>query len=100
MVDGHRYEVDFWFPEHGVIVEVDGRAKYTQDRYRNGRSAAEVIVDEKRRHERLLTVPAVRWIIRLEWRDLWDLDQLARRLRAAGLPCAVRPVRSARDLAA
>ncbi|WP_439692873.1 hypothetical protein ACRQ4B_01025 [Curtobacterium sp. SP.BCo] len=98
VVEGHRYDVDFWFPEQGVIVEVDGRAKYTQDRYRNGRSATEVFIDEKRRHERLLTVPGVRWIIRLEWRDLWDLDQLARRLRAAGLPCTVRPVRSARGV--
>jgi hypothetical protein len=44
----------------------------------------------------LLTVPGVRTIIRLEWRDLFDLDALALRLRAAGLPCAVRPVRSAR----
>lgn len=100
VVDGLRYDVDFWFPEQGVIVEVDGRAKYTQDRYRNGRSATEVFIDEKRRHERLLTVPGVRWIIRLEWRDLWDLDQLARRLRAAGLPCTVRPVRSARGVTA
>lgn len=97
-VGGHRYEVDFWFPEQGVIVEIDGRAKYAQERYRNGRTAAQVIVDEKRRHERLNSVPAVRVIVRLEWRDLWDLDALSLRLRTAGLPSRARPVRSARDL--
>ncbi|PZE98658.1 hypothetical protein DEJ01_16120 [Curtobacterium sp. MCLR17_040] len=96
VVDGRRSAVDFWFPDHGVIVEIDGRAKYSQERYLGGRSPTEVFLDEKRRHGRLLTVPGVRTIIRLEWRDLFDLDALALRLRAAGLPCAVRPVRSAR----
>lgn len=96
VVDGSRYAVDFWFPDQGVVVEVDGRAKYTQERYLAGRSPTEAFVDEKRRHERLLTVPGVRTIIRLEWRDLFDLDSLVRRFRAAGLPCPVRPIRSAR----
>lgn len=99
-VDGRRYEVDFWFPEQGVVVEFDGRAKYTQERYRNGRTPTEVLLEEKRRHERLLTVPGVRTIVRLEWRDLWDLERLARRLRSAGLPCPARPLRSARGLTA
>jgi len=45
-------------------------------------------------------VPGVRTIVRLEWRDLWDLERLARRLRSAGLPCPVRPLRSARGLTA
>ncbi|MBT1622967.1 hypothetical protein KK101_09755 [Curtobacterium flaccumfaciens pv. oortii] len=99
VVRGSRFAVDFWFPEEGVIVEIDGRAKYTQGRYRSGRSATDVFVDEKRRHEQLLMVPAVRTIVRLEWRDLWDLDALAARLRRAGLPCVRRPVRSARGLA-
>jgi len=96
VVDGHRYSVDFWFPDHGVVIEIDGRAKYSQERYRDGRSPTEVFVAEKRRHERLLTVPVVRAIVRLEWRDLFDPDLLVRRFRAAGLPCPVRPVRSAR----
>ncbi|TDW49316.1 hypothetical protein EDF52_10490 [Curtobacterium sp. PhB42] len=99
VVDGRRSAVDFWFPAEGVVVEIDGRAKYTQDRYLGGRSQTEVFLDEKRRHARLLTVPGVRTIIRLEWRDLFDLDALALRFRAAGLPCAIRPVRSARRTA-
>lgn len=99
VIDGHRYAVDFWFPEQGVVVEVDGRAKYTQDRYRSGRTPTEVFLDEKRRHERLLTVPDVRAVLRLEWRDLHDPELLVRRFRAAGLPCPVRPIRSARRAA-
>lgn len=98
VVGRRRYEVDFWFPEQGVVIEIDGLAKYTQARYRNGRTQEQVFLDEKRRHEALLTVPVVRTVIRLEWRDLLDLEALARRLRIAGLPCALRPVRSARDV--
>ncbi|QCR44611.1 hypothetical protein C1N91_14840 [Curtobacterium sp. SGAir0471] len=100
VVGGRRFAVDFWFPEQGVVIEIDGRAKYTQERYLAGRSPTEVFLDEKRRHEKLLTVPGVRTIIRLEWRDLFDPEALVRRFRAAGLPCPDRPVRSARPGAA
>lgn len=99
VVGGRRARVDFWFPSEGVVVEIDGRAKYTQERYLRGRSPTEVFLEEKRRHADLLMVPGVRVVVRLEWRDLWDLEALAFRLRAAGLPCAVRPLRSARPAA-
>ncbi|MGU3411830.1 hypothetical protein ACLBWP_17155 [Microbacterium sp. M1A1_1b] len=91
IVDGRRIIVDFWFPEQGVVIEIDGRAKYTQDRYRAGRSPTEVFIDEKRRQEAVLTVPDVRRIVRAEWRDLLHPELLVPRLRAAGLPCALRP---------
>ncbi|WP_148287048.1 hypothetical protein [Curtobacterium sp. B18] len=96
VVGGRRFAVDFWFPDEGVVIEIDGRAKYTQERYLGGRDQTEVFLDEKRRHARLLTVPGVRTVLRVEWRELFDLDALAVRFRAAGLPCAIRPVRSAR----
>ncbi|MGG7306773.1 hypothetical protein ACQXVK_06200 [Curtobacterium sp. AB451] len=96
VVGGRRFAVDFWFPDEGVVIEIDGRAKYTQERYLGGRDQTEVFLDEKRRHARLLTVPGVRTVLRVEWRELFDLDALAARFRAAGLPCAIRPVRSAR----
>ncbi|WFR67246.1 hypothetical protein P9139_01005 [Curtobacterium flaccumfaciens] len=95
VVDGRRIVVDFWFPEQGVVVEVDGRAKYTQSRYLGGRSPEQVFLDEKRRQELLLTVPDVRRMVRVEWRDLHLPEWLAHRLRSAGLPCAVRPGASA-----
>ncbi|MFJ3385573.1 MULTISPECIES: hypothetical protein [unclassified Curtobacterium] len=96
VVDGRRMFVDFWFPEQGVVVEIDGRAKYSQPRYLGGRSPTEAFVDEKRRQEALLTVPDVRRVVRVEWADLHAPGPLAHRLRAAGLPCAVRPGPSAR----
>lgn len=96
VVDGRRLFVDFWFPEQGVVVEMDGRAKYSQPRYLGGRSPTDAFVDEKRRQEALLTVPSVRRVVRVEWRDLLAPAPLAHRLRAAGLPCAVRPGPSAR----
>jgi len=96
VVGGQRFAVDFWFPDQGVVIEIDGRAKYTQERYLAGRTPTEVFLAEKRRHALLLTVPGVRVVLRLEWRELWGLDALSLRLRAAGLPCAVRPLRSAR----
>jgi hypothetical protein len=86
-MDGREYRVDFWFPEQGVIIEIDGRAKYEQTRYLNGRSAADVFIDEKRRHERLLSMDGVRQVIRLEWRDLFDRRTLVLRLRKTGIPC-------------
>lgn len=95
VLDGRRIVVDFWFPEQGVVVEIDGRAKYTQARYLAGRSPADAFIDEKRRQELLLTSPDVRRVVRVEWRDLHLPESLAHRLRAAGLPCAVRPGPSA-----
>lgn len=99
VVHGRRIIVDFWFPEQGVVIEIDGRAKYTQARYRAGRSQTDVFVDEKRRQEAVLTVPEVRRIIRVEWRDLVNPELLVPRLRAAGLPCALRPGSSDRLVA-
>jgi hypothetical protein len=96
VVNGRRIIVDFWFPEQGVVIEIDGRAKYSQARYLAGRSPTDVFIDEKRRQEALLTVPDVRRVLRAEWRDLEHPEALAPRLRAAGLPCAVRPGRSAK----
>ncbi len=100
VIDGSRSDVDFWFPDQGVVIEVDGRAKYTQERYLQGRTPVEVFIAEKRRHERLLTVPGVRVVLRVEWRDLFDLDALVLRFRAAGLPLPLRPVRSSQAGAA
>lgn len=39
---------DFGWPEHGVVGEMDGKQKYTADP-RRGRSAADVVMDEKER---------------------------------------------------
>ncbi|BDZ51924.1 hypothetical protein GCM10025867_41650 [Frondihabitans sucicola] len=83
---GRIGSVDFWFEEHGVIVEFDGDQKYLASRYANGRSASEVVLHERRRERRLLAVPAVRTVVRVDWSDLvapWRLRVL---LVDSGLP--------------
>jgi hypothetical protein len=45
--------VDFWWPDQQLIGEFDGVAKYIRLEYTSGRSAAEVVVDEKNRENRL-----------------------------------------------
>ncbi|KQO62195.1 hypothetical protein [Curtobacterium sp. Leaf261] len=89
--DGLIGFVDFWFPEQGWIVEFDGHAKYTEDRFRAGRSPAEVVIDEKRREDRLRATEPVRGVTRLEWRDIIRPERVTSRLHAAAIPLV--PVR-------
>jgi hypothetical protein len=78
--------VDFWFPEQGVVVEFDGEVKYRDRSMRAGWSAEDVVVAEKRREDRLRAMPGVRFVIRLQWSDLWDERRLRAELRRAGVP--------------
>lgn len=80
--------VDLWFPEQGVIVEFDGEAKYRDRTMRNGRSATQVVIDEKYREDRLRALPGVAKVLRLCWADLFDLPRLRRKLIDAGIPLA------------
>ncbi|CAN5391801.1 hypothetical protein BH09ACT4_BH09ACT4_18670 [soil metagenome] len=77
--------VDFWWPDSGVVGEFDGHGKYLNATLRAGRSVAEVIVDEKRREDRLRACPNVRTVTRWEWRDARTLRLLDAQLRAAGV---------------
>lgn len=69
--------VDGWLEDPGIAVEFDGLVKYT-DPYR-GRTAAEVLWDEKRREDliRDLDVP----VVRVVQDDLPRLDRPTERLR-------------------
>ncbi|MCU1528990.1 MAG: hypothetical protein JWP75_2753 [Frondihabitans sp.] len=78
--------VDFWFAEYGVVIEFDGDIKYLNERYRNGRSASRVVLDERRRERRLLALPEVRTVVRVDWRDLVEPWRLRRLLVEAGVP--------------
>ncbi len=57
--DGTIGFVDFWFPDQGVVLEFDGRVKY-RDHARRGMTAADVLVAEKQREDRLRRHPDVR----------------------------------------
>lgn len=45
--------VDFWWPDFNVIGEFDDKHKYTDPRYMNGRTAQQVLYDEKLREDDL-----------------------------------------------
>jgi hypothetical protein len=74
---------DFWWDRAGLIGECDGRAKYEYAAYTHGRTAGEVLWDEKRREDavRSTGVRVARW----GWYESTRPPELARLLRAAGL---------------
>jgi hypothetical protein len=78
--------VDFWFGEQRVVLEFDGDAKYTEARYRGGRSAERVALDERKRERRLLRLPEVREVVRTDWAEVHAPRRLALALRGAGVP--------------
>ncbi|WP_244928372.1 type IV toxin-antitoxin system AbiEi family antitoxin domain-containing protein [Nocardioides sp. W7] len=71
--------VDFAWPEFGLLLEFDGRIKYTRYR-REGESLEETILREKRREELICELTGWR-IIRLTWADLADPRGTAARIR-------------------
>ncbi|OIH93766.1 hypothetical protein BIU90_09050 [Curtobacterium sp. MCBA15_001] len=83
----HRAVVDFWFPDHGVVVEVDGRAKYEDPEMLAGRSTADAHWREKQREDHIRSFTTVRGFVRLTWADLMDPEVVRVKLLAAGVPC-------------
>ncbi|MBF4606869.1 hypothetical protein [Curtobacterium sp. VKM Ac-1393] len=79
--------VDFWFPEQGVVVEVDGRAKYEDPVMLEGRTTADAHWREKRREDFIRSFPEVRFVVRLSWTDLMQPDRVRAALRRVGVPC-------------
>ncbi|MBI5161614.1 MAG: hypothetical protein HY996_09415 [Micrococcales bacterium] len=87
--------VDFWWPEFGLIGEFDGRVKYQRSEFLAGRSAAEAVIDEKRREDRLRALgPRV---LRWGWDEATNPELMRRILLGSGLPL-VAPRASSRVL--
>lgn len=84
--DGLIGFVDLWWEEFGIALEFDGDHKYTNPRYANGRTPAQIALDERKRERRLLAHPRVRTVVRSEWRDLLQPIRLRSALAAEGLP--------------
>jgi len=74
---------DFWWPDQRVIGEFDGLGKYLGDALTGGRPIAEIVLDEKRRENRLraLDTRVARW----DWSTARDPAALRRVLSEAGL---------------
>lgn len=68
--------VDFWFEDTGVVVEFDGKQKYTDRGMLAGRAPGEAVWHEKIREDRIRSVPGVTSVVRPTWWHLVDPDRL------------------------
>ncbi len=86
--------VDNYWESVGLVGECDGRAKYLRDDAGDGRHAAAVVVQEKRREDRLraLGLRVVRWTTE----SLRDARAFAVLLTTAGVPRGRRLARGER----
>jgi hypothetical protein len=82
-----RAVVDFWFPDQGVVVEIDGRAKYEDPAMLGGSTTADAHWQEKRREDFLRSFPEVRFVVRFSWSDVMDIDAVRTALIRVGVPC-------------
>ncbi len=92
VADGAVYRCDFAWRAGEIVGEADGRSKYRDPRMLAGRSAEQIVWEEKRREDAIRLVR--RAFVRLDWRDAWDGSGLQRSLDRAGVP----RVRSPRPL--
>jgi hypothetical protein len=77
-------DADFDWPDYRTIGEADGDIKYLDRQFRNGRTAEQVVLDEKIREDRFRALP--RTVTRWRWRIAVRPDLLRAHLMAAGLP--------------
>jgi hypothetical protein len=73
--DGTVDRVDFWLPDLGVVVEFDGRQKYTDRTMLGGRTPSDAVWQEKIREDRIRSLPPVRTVVRPTWWHLTDLER-------------------------
>ena len=76
--------LDFAWPELGVYVECDGKVKYVKF-LREGESAADAVVREKRREDKVREITGMRGM-RVVWDDLYKPERTAERVRTLLYP--------------
>lgn len=81
----HVDRVDFWLPELGVVVEFDGKQKYSDPAMLGHRSPQEALWQEKVREDRLRRRPEVRTVVRPTWWHLVELDRFRALFRSHGV---------------
>ena len=85
--DEHGREVarvDLAWPQYGLFLEFDGKVKYER-LLKEGESASDVVVREKRREDMICRLTGWR-CIRLVWTDLYEPERTAARIRAMFRP--------------
>lgn len=80
---GTLWTVDFFWPHCNLIGEFDGKLKYLDPAYRGGRTAEQVVYDEKLREDDLRA--AGNGFTRWPWRTAISPELLRAHLVAAGL---------------
>ncbi len=84
--EGRLARADFCWEEAGVLGEFDGKVKYSRGRRLQGADVEKVLYREKLREDALR---ALGWtVVRWGWEELGRPRELARRLRAAGVPAS------------
>jgi very-short-patch-repair endonuclease len=74
---------DFCWPTHRVIGEFDGIGKYLREKWTDGRTTAEVVIDEKRREDRLRRLGWM--VVRWGWNDVMTPGRLRAILSDVGI---------------
>ncbi|NUU31616.1 type IV toxin-antitoxin system AbiEi family antitoxin domain-containing protein [Arthrobacter sp. C9C5] len=80
---------DFEWPEERLCGEFDGLVKYQKAEYLQGRTASEVVIDEKAREDRIRATG--RRVIRWTWAEISGPAKFAALLTAHRVPRLVRP---------
>jgi len=81
--DGRWYELDFYWPQFDVGADFDGRMKYVDEKYRGGRTAEQVVYDEKVREDEVRS--RLTGYGRFGWSVAGSLPKLAAKLRRIGV---------------
>jgi hypothetical protein len=85
---GKNYVVDFWWPRLRLIGEFDGKYKYTDEEFLQGRTASQAVYDEKLREDDLRA--AGYGMSRWNWELAISPQRLGTHLQRAGI-ARVRP---------
>lgn len=87
-VSGRVWRVDLAWPQLGIVLEFDGKSKYLDPQYMNGRTMEQVLYDEKKREDDIR--PRVRAFGRVDWPAVMNLSHLAAMVSTLGLPLGRR----------
>ena len=82
---GHIGRCDFWWREFNQIGEFDGKGKYLREEFTRGASAADVVLAEKQREDRLRATATRPGVTRWGWDTAISPPKLSTLLRAAGI---------------